>query len=639
MAASSQWNRKTETARVVLYCCVLISISTTLAFQANNPFRSRPSPPLISTVDEESAITAPTVAARRHGSKVGLYSYKQQHDTLTSSRTSRFVRMLRFQGRRRPVSSPQRVSTAAPSGATTEASLKTSRSNKEEEEEEEPVKYSITTLDELESYFRDDEQRFRNDKDEIQYGDLLRALSVEGDTQNIGSPEEPEFVHSVAQLIHHRKKTDSAVVPDGQVREDGCRLALAIEGGGMRGCVSAGMICALGHLNLTNVFDVVYGSSAGTIVGAYLITDQLQWFGPEVYYDQLTTAGRAFINTRRIMRALGLGLLNPALIKDVIVRRNNGKPILNLNFLLKRTVQKTKPLDWESFVKKQEVQPLRVVASGLKSEKAVVMDMKGGHFDSLEELTDCMHASCLLPGIAGPLMNLDKSALHEKDEKKPKLVAGNGLEGDQFEPLADALVCEPLPYRSALEEGCTHVLVIRSRPDGRDVTGKSSFFENLIFRRFFLRKNKLPRIYEFFRRQLHKKLYAEDMIILNEGAKSNRDPFDAAKNEEGKVANPHLMTVAAPPGSAEVTRLETGREAIFEGFRRGFARAYDCLVEDPAERGRGTQVAKEFFPDEILDYNPTEIHDTQESAFDVYLRKSGVKPKAWAQGSDDHVSI
>mmetsp|Transcript_28875 Transcript_28875/g.79259 ORF Transcript_28875/g.79259 Transcript_28875/m.79259 type:complete len:290 (+) Transcript_28875:116-985(+) len=137
MAASSQWNRKTETARVVLYCCVLISISTTLAFQANNPFRSRPSPPLISTVDEESAITAPTVAARRHGSKVGLYSYKQQHDTLTSSRTSRFVRMLRFQGRRRPVSSPQRVSTAAPSGATTEASLKTSRSNKEEEEEEE----------------------------------------------------------------------------------------------------------------------------------------------------------------------------------------------------------------------------------------------------------------------------------------------------------------------------------------------------------------------------------------------------------------------------------------------------------------------------------------------------------------------
>eukprot|EP00522_Entomoneis_paludosa_P005910 CAMPEP_0172459880 /NCGR_PEP_ID=MMETSP1065-20121228/34512_1 /TAXON_ID=265537 /ORGANISM="Amphiprora paludosa, Strain CCMP125" /LENGTH=634 /DNA_ID=CAMNT_0013214725 /DNA_START=62 /DNA_END=1966 /DNA_ORIENTATION=- len=515
-------------------------------------------------------------------------------------------------------------------------------------DESDDARYNVTTLSDLDSYYNDEEQRFRNEKGEINYKDLLKALNVQGDTQRLGSPDHPEVVHSVAQLIHHRKKTHSAMVPDGETREDGCRLALSIEGGGMRGCVSAGMICALGHLNLTDVFDVVYGSSAGTIVGAYLITNQLQWFGPEVYYDQLTTAGRSFIDTRRIMRALGLGLLNPRLIKDVLVRRNNGKPILNLNFLLKRTVQKTKPLDWETFVEKQKVQPLRVVASGLKSEKAVVMDMKSGHFENLAELTDCMHASCLLPGIAGPLMNLDTSAIAKNGQtaavgadgkKKKKLVVGNNLQGDEYEPMADALICEPLPYRSAIAEGCTHALVIRSRPDGVDVTGKSSFFENLIFRRFFLRKNKLPRMFEFFRKQLHKKLYAQDMIVLNEAAKVKRDPFEVKRDKDGNPTDPHLMTIAAPPGSPEVTRLETGREAIFEGFRRGFARAYDCLVEDPAERGRGAEVAREFFPDEILDYNPTDIDDTEQSAFDVYLRESGVTPKAWEKSASKKKTV
>ena len=486
----------------------------------------------------------------------------------------------------------------------------------------EDIQYNVTTLEDLDAYWNDEEHRFRNEKGEINYGDLLKSLCVQGETQTAGSTDHPDFVHPVAKLIHHRKQTNSPMVPDGQKRQDGCRIALAIEGGGMRGCVSAGMICAIGHLNLTDTFDVVYGSSAGSIIGAYLTTDQLQWFGPELYYDQLTTAGRAFIDTRRIMRALGLGLLDPRLIKDVITRPNHGKPVLNLNFLLKRTVQKTKPLDWAKFVEMQKVQPLKVVASGLKTEKAVVMDMKTGHFENLEELTECMHASCLLPGIAGPLMNLDTQ--FQKGTGKKKMVLGNTVKGSNYEPLADALVCEPLPYRSAVESGCTHVLVIRSRPDGRDVTGKSSIFEDLIYRRFFLRKNKLPNMYEFFSKQLHKKLYAEDIIVLNNDAESQRDPFDTSQ--------PHLMTIAAPPGSDEVTRLETGRQAIFEGFRRGFARAYDCLVEDPAERGRGAEVAKEFFPDEILDYDPLDIEDTDESAFDIYLRKSGVTPKVWGKG-------
>lgn len=486
----------------------------------------------------------------------------------------------------------------------------------------EQVKYKVTTVSELESYFADEEKRFRDDKGEINYDDLLKALYVEGDTQMIGSKDLPHFTHPVAHILQQRQGQDRPTVDgfdeNGRRKSDGCRVALSIEGGGMRGCVSAGMICALGHLNMTSAFDVIYGSSAGTIVGAYAITDQLQWMGPEVYYDQLTTAGRTFIDTRRLFRALGFGLIDPRLYKDVLTRPNNGKPVLNLNFLLKRTMQEKKPLDWETFVERQKIQPLKVVASGLKSEEAVVMEMAKGHFDTLSDMADCMHASCLLPGIAGPLMNMNTMAEHTGGRK---MVRGNNVKGIEYEPLADALVYEPLPYRSALKENCTHTVVIRSRPDGTDVTGKGSFFEKLIFRRFFLRKNNLPRIYQLFRKQLHKKLYAEDVLRLNEEAKSTRDPYDLSK--------PHLMTVAAPPGSDEVTRLEVGREAIFAGFRRGFARCYDCLVPDPAERGRGMEVAYEYFPQEILDYNPLDYESTDESSFSIYMRENKVTPQSW----------
>jgi len=229
-------------------------------------------------------------------------------------------------------------------------------------------------------------------------------------------------------------------------------------------------------------------------------------------------------------------------------------------------------------------------------------------------------------------MNLDTRAFKENRGNdsnqviKRKHIIGNNIKGDHYEPLADALLFQPLPYETAIKEGATHVLVVRSRPDGKDVTGKPSVFEKLIFRRFFLRKNRLPNMFRRMRMQLHKKLYAMDILKLNEYAKDDRDPYDTSK--------PHVMTVALPPSSPEVTRLETGREAIFQGLRRGFARAYDCLVEDPAERGRGEIVAKEFFPDEILDYDPLEISsdDPSESAFEAYMRLQQVQPQIWNGG-------
>jgi len=56
---------------------------------------------------------------------------------------------------------------------------------------------------------------------------------------------------------------------------DPFHLALAIEGGGMRGAVSAGMAAAIASLGLTDAFDSIYGSSAGSVVGAYMVSRQM----------------------------------------------------------------------------------------------------------------------------------------------------------------------------------------------------------------------------------------------------------------------------------------------------------------------------------------------------------------------------
>lgn len=493
----------------------------------------------------------------------------------------------------------------------------------ENTEETSVFKREITSSVELESCWDDADNE-------------AASLSACGDTQIIGSPNQPDFVHPVVRVLHDRKRKQqsSKEDPDGSSKDDTNKIALVIEGGGMRGCVTAGMVCAIDYLGLRDCVDIVYGSSAGSIIGAYFVTGQLPWFGPEVYYDQLTTAGKSFIDTNRLLRALGLGILNPKLLKDVIFRRNAGKPVLNLDFLLKETMQRTKPLDWDAFVERQKnTQPLKIIASGLKREEPVVMTYEDKHFESIEELAMCMHASALLPGIAGPVVNILTNH-REATKEKPKFVFRNNCKDGDYEPLADALVYAPIPYEVAMAEGATHMVVLRSKPDGGDVIGKGgNIGEKLVWSRFFLRKNKLSKIYRLLRKQLHKKLYAKNVLELNEAAQP-----------AGSSSLPPTLTVAIPGNIEEVPRLEVGREAIFEGVRDGFARAFDALVEEPALRGKGYETAKEYFPDEILDYEPHEMLLLQkenqsknngsapppkESAFETYLKHSKVWPKVW----------
>ena len=113
---------------------------------------------------------------------------------------------------------------------------------------------------------------------------------VEADTQAVASN------HPVIEAVVARWKARST--PKSRLEEadkhgDNNKIAVAIEGGGMRGCVSAGATAALHYLGLTDSVDVVYGSSAGSMIGAYFCTRQPEGMG--IYYKTLPKAGSDFI--------------------------------------------------------------------------------------------------------------------------------------------------------------------------------------------------------------------------------------------------------------------------------------------------------------------------------------------------------
>ena len=102
--------------------------------------------------------------------------------------------------------------------------------------------------------------------------------------------------HPVAQLLYQRRNEGS--LPG--ARTDTYRVGLAIEGGGMRGIVSAAMMTALVDCELMQSFDAIYAFSAGALNSVYILSG-LGWYALSVYYDPAVS--RAFLDMRRVLRS------------------------------------------------------------------------------------------------------------------------------------------------------------------------------------------------------------------------------------------------------------------------------------------------------------------------------------------------
>ena len=78
--------------------------------------------------------------------------------------------------------------------------------------------------------------------------------------------------HPVIAAVVDRWRSQSKI--GNRCAHDNMKIALCIEGGGMRGCVAAGSAAAINFLGLNDAIDVVYGSSVGSMIGCYFVSKQ-----------------------------------------------------------------------------------------------------------------------------------------------------------------------------------------------------------------------------------------------------------------------------------------------------------------------------------------------------------------------------
>jgi predicted patatin/cPLA2 family phospholipase len=229
--------------------------------------------------------------------------------------------------------------------------------------------------------------------------------------------------HPVALVL--RERADRGSEPG--KRDDPHRVALVLEGGGMRGVVSAGMTAALERLGMGPAFDLVVGSSAGAINGAGLLAGAAQQ-ATAAYCGPL--ASRSFVNPLRVLR---------------------GKPVIDVN-------------DVFEFVAGADVgghervtgsgADLHCIAVDIESARAV--DLHGMRTE--RELWDALLASSRMPWAGGP----------------PVEIGGRRY--------LDGGMASPVPVAEAINAGATHVLVLQTRPHGIPRKSASRIGDRLIER-------------------------------------------------------------------------------------------------------------------------------------------------------------
>ena len=212
-------------------------------------------------------------------------------------------------------------------------------------------------------------------------------------------------VHEVQRVIEERVRSGSR---PGR-RDDGLRVVLSIEGGGMRGTVSAGMAMALHELGLAPAFDAVYGASAGAITGAWLLSSEPErlrgWTRPDY--------ARTLIRWSALLRR---------------------QPVVDVRWLIEVAYESEFPMDFASVL----ASPVEYHPLATDAETGESTDLRPLIADPAE-LRLALRASASLPFLAGPPVRL-------RDRR-----------------FYDAGVAESIPFRTPLAQGATHILVLRSR--------------------------------------------------------------------------------------------------------------------------------------------------------------------------------
>jgi predicted patatin/cPLA2 family phospholipase len=237
------------------------------------------------------------------------------------------------------------------------------------------------------------------------------------------SPSVPTIImieatkHPVLEEIERRKAGESPQL----------KLALAVEGGGIRSTVSAGGVCALASSEIgPQIFDSIFGSSGGSYVAGYYLSEN-QTRGATVFYEN--NNGGEFID-----------------IRQVLLRQ---RPVLSLDHILNSVLVDKKPIDFQKIIDSKK---LHILATHFKTLRRHIFEPSS----SVEELRLQLRAGSTIPALAGPPVE---------------------IEGDLY---IDAAVSEPMPYKAAVDSGFDGVLLLSSRPNNAPVTSRNDVARKLI---------------------------------------------------------------------------------------------------------------------------------------------------------------
>jgi len=213
--------------------------------------------------------------------------------------------------------------------------------------------------------------------------------------------------HPVVQILLRRRSEGSRP----GARSDGRRVALVIEGGGMRGVVSAGMTSALEQLGLRDAFDEVHGASAGAFNAAFLLAGQAAYLATLYQYG---FGDPRFVSLRRALR---------------------GGPAFDLDHVINRVWTQQRPLRFDAVLQSG----IELHCTATDADRATIVNLAG--LRSQHEICCALRASGRLPWLAGGPVSF------------------RGMR------LLDATLAEAIPVHVA-RTTATDLLVLQTRPQG-----------------------------------------------------------------------------------------------------------------------------------------------------------------------------
>jgi predicted patatin/cPLA2 family phospholipase len=300
---------------------------------------------------------------------------------------------------------------------------------------------------------------------------------------------------TVLQLLRDRKQQGST---PGH-RDDDARLVLLVEGGSSRGAYSSGMTVAIERLGLLPMFDAVYGSSAGALNGAWLLCGRADstkhaWWDPS------------------IMR----GTIEP-------LRALRGKPVLDTRFLVHTVYTEIMPMGFQEILDSPiEFHPM--ATDGVTGQSTDLHD----HVRNQAGLQAALRASSAMPVFAGRPIEIDGRS------------------------YVDAGVSESVPVRTALAQGATHVVALRTRR-ADEMVSPPSRIERLVLSRWFAK---------------HAPGAAETWM---------RREAIRAEEEQLLATHPATLQIRPPSGSARISRTERRPDPLRAAVETGRLAATHAL--------------------------------------------------------------